>query len=168
MTKGHGGPPGGAGRLGKEGSDVAGAGRRPAGQPTALPVTGIVVVLERGARSGRECRVESPGRVLRMWSLLSEADEELRRVGARAERLDRVRQVFAAVRVELEQSVSADLAGELHRLVQSGQGEPGVSEMRIECASLLGWVSGLVLEMLDQLEAVKDGLGAERHPAGRR
>jgi Bacterial proteasome activator len=143
---------------------VASGGQRPAGRPTARPEPRIVVVLERAAWQGTECRVEEPGRVQRMWGLLSAADEELREVAAPPEALVRIRRLFGAVRAELERSVSGDLATELHRLAQSGPGEPDAGELRIECAILLGWVSGVVLEMLAQLEAVRSATAGPGQP----
>jgi hypothetical protein len=57
-----------------------------------------------------------------------------------------------AVRPELTRSVSAPLAAELCDLLPPQPASPSMGELRIECASLLGWTGGLVLEILDQVE----------------
>jgi len=61
--------------------------------------------------------------------------------------------IRAAVVTELERSVSAPLADELCNLLRPQTTSPGRDELRIECASLLGWTGGLVLGILDQVEA---------------
>ena len=44
------------------------------------------------------------------------------------------------------------LAEELRHLVDWNGAEPDAAEVRIECASLLGWLGGLVIGMYSQLE----------------
>ncbi len=62
---------------------------------------------------------------------------------------------LAAVSAEIERSVSPALADELHRLLGHRTAEPSPREVRIEYVALLGWVSGLVIGMLSQLEAAR-------------
>jgi hypothetical protein len=115
----------------------------------------IVVALGGTARGGKAYQVESPDRVLRLWAMLNEAGSELHAQTLPPQSLARVHRMLMAVRAELERSVSPALAGELHHLLDGGGAEPGAAEVRIEYASLLGWVSGLVIGMIGQLEAVQ-------------
>ena len=115
----------------------------------------VVVLLggPAGARAGY--RVEELGRVLRMWSLLNAAGEELHQVRLPPEALPRLQRLLETVQAELERSVSPALAEELHHLTACPAGPRGRDELRVECVSLLGWTSGLVLAMLGQLEAAR-------------
>ena len=75
----------------------------------------------------------------------------------------RLQRLLDVVRAELDRSVSPALADELHRLVFPGDEEPSAAQLRMEYASLLGWASGLVVAMLDQLaEAVLPMSGQNR------
>ena len=112
-------------------------------------------------------RVDSPGRVLRLWSLLNAAAGEVRAgelpPGARG----RLRRVLTGVSAELGQCVSPALADELDGLLGPGTAVPDAGELRVDYALLLGWLGGLVIGMLDQLESGRAGRGAAQ-PAGRR
>jgi hypothetical protein len=83
------------------------------------------------------------------------------------ESLARVQRMLKAVSAEVERSVSPALAGELRHLVGCGGAEPGASEVRIEYASLLGWVGGLVIGMYGQLEDAKRDLYMAGHAPGK-
>lgn len=136
---------------------MASAGQRPAELAETMPMPRIVVVLGRTAPGGKAYRVESPDRVLRMWALLNEAGSELHAQALPPQSLARIQRLLKAVRAELERSVSPALAGELRHLLGFGGAEPDAAEVRIEYASLLGWVGGLVIGMLGQLEAAQYG-----------
>jgi hypothetical protein len=57
------------------------------------------------------------------------------------------------------------LAGELDRLVQRrATAPPTVGELRIAYASVLGWVGGLVVGMLSELELADVGIGGLGRP----
>jgi hypothetical protein len=127
---------------------LAGAGTIPASTP-------VVVLLDRPTGTRRACRVESPGRLLRLWSLLNEADQELHQVRLPPEAAPRLQHLLAAVRADLERSVSPALADELRHLTHWPPGPRGLAELRVESVTLLGWTSGLVLAMLGQLEAAQ-------------
>ncbi len=130
-------------------------GHLPRGTGTILPSTPVVVLLGRPTRARRACRVEAPDRVLRMWSLLNAADEELHQVTLPPEAAPRLRHLLEAVRADLERSVSPALADELRQFTNWPAAPQGVDELRVECVSLLGWTAGLVLAMLGQLEAAQ-------------
>jgi hypothetical protein len=142
---------------------MASAGRRPARLGRTMPMPRVVVALGRSARGGTAYRVESPDRVLRLWALLNGAGNELHLQALPPESLARVQLMLQAVRAELERSVSPALAGELDQLLDFSGAEPDAAEVRIEYASLLGWVGGLVIGMLGQLEAAQH----DPHMAGR-
>ncbi len=130
-------------------------GHLPSGTGTILPSTPVVVLLGGPAGARRACRVEAPGRVLRMWSLLNAADEELHQVTLPPEAVPRLQHLLEAVRADLVRSVSPALADELRQLTNWPAGPQGLDELRVECVSLLGWTAGLVLAMLGQLEVAQ-------------
>ena len=125
------------------------------------------VVLGRSANAGRICRVEAPGRVLRIWALLNDADNELYQVSLPPAAAPRLQRQLDALTGELERSVSPALAGELRHLIPQGQAAaPTADELRVEYASLLGWTGGLVIGMLSQIEAASEGRPVQpSHPA---
>jgi hypothetical protein len=122
------------------------AGSIPASSP-------VVVLLDRAAGNRRACRVEAPGRLLRMWFLLNAAGQERHQVALPPQAAPRLQHLLEAVRADLERSVSPALAGELRHLTRWPAGPRGLDEL--ESVTLLGWTSGLVLAMLGQLEAAQ-------------
>jgi hypothetical protein len=98
-----------------------------------------------------------------MWAMLNEAGNELHAQTLPPESLASVQRLLNAVSAELERSVSPALADELHHLLGCGGAAPDAAEVRIEYAGLLGWVGGLVIGMLGQLEAAQ----RDPHMAGR-
>jgi hypothetical protein len=129
-------------------------GYRPAG-PTAVMATvpsRLAVVLGGPAGSPSACRVEEPDRLLRVWGMLSAAREELHKVTLPPVAVARLQRQLKAAFAELEPAVSPALAGELDYLTHPNDATPATaSELRIDYASLLGWTSGLVIAMLDQI-----------------
>ena len=123
----------------------------------------VVIVLD-AARAGEAYRVEAPDRVLRMFGLLTAARDELDLTSAPPEGRARVQRLLETVSRELERSVSPALADELHELVRRPEAVPGAAELRIEYSSLLGWASGLVVAMLDQLASAR-GKASPDEPA---
>ena len=112
----------------------------------------VVVVLDQPA-GAEACWVEAPDRVLRIWALLGAAGEELRQVTLPPGVTSRLHQQLQAVIAELQNSISPALAGELNRLILPEATAPvTAADLRVELASLTGWVSGLVIAMLSQLE----------------
>lgn len=126
--------------------------QRPTGDAAKVPVSRVVVVLRRSSGDRGEDRVEAPDRVLRLWAMLNAANEDLHRAAVPPESVRHLQQVLEGVNAELERSVSPSLADEWHRLVPHREAA-GLAQLRIEYVSLLGWVGGLVIEILTQLEA---------------
>jgi len=130
----------------------------PAGQPgpdaEAVSASCLAVVMDRPADATRICRVDAPDRVLRIWAMLRNADEELHQASLRPEMTARLQRQLDALTAELEKSLSPALAGELHRIIdRDTDTELTAGELRIEYAALLAWTIGLVIEILTRLEA---------------
>lgn len=113
----------------------------------------VIIVLDGPARSRRACRVEDPGRLLRVWALLSAASEELHQPGMPRAAVAMLHRKLQDDVSELQRSLSPELAGELGRLMSHDDTAPATAdELRIEYATVLGWTGGLVVAMLDQLQ----------------
>lgn len=138
--------------------EMASGGQQPAEPDLAGPATRVVVALGRPAHGPGACRVESPERVMRIWEMLIEAGDELKPETLPPETLARVQRLLKAASAELQRSVSPALARELRQLIDCGGAEPSASEVRIEYASFLGWLGGLVVGMYSQLQDARDGL----------
>jgi hypothetical protein len=136
-----------------DGTALARTAQQPAGDHAAAPRLAIALGSRGGSRSAD--RVEAPDRVLRMWSLLNTTDEELHQVTLPAGAQARLGRQLETITAELERSVSPVLAGELRRLAGQGGTVPlTLAELRVRHAGLLGWASGLVIAMLEQLGTV--------------
>ena len=126
--------------------------KRPTGDAAKMPIPRVVVVLRKSSGERGEDRVEAPDRVLRLWGMLNSANEDLHLGALPPESVRHLQKVLEDINAELDRSVSPSLADEWHRLVPRRE-VTGLAELRIEYVSLLGWVDGLVLEILTQLEA---------------
>ena len=122
----------------------------------------MVIVLD-ATRADKAYRVEAPDRVLRMYGMLAAARDELDLATVPPDVRARLQRLLEVVSAELERSVSPALADELHNLVRRGEAQPGEAELRIEYAGILGWASGLVVAMLEQLAAAPENQ-ADRAP----
>jgi len=137
---------------------MASGGQQPAGPDLAGPATRVVVALGRPTDGPQACRVESPERVMRVWEMLSEAGEGLQPATMAPAGLARVQRLLGSARAELQRSVSPALVRELRQLIDCSEAERSASEVRIEYASVLGWLSGLVAGMYSQLQDARDDL----------
>jgi Protein of unknown function (DUF2587) len=113
----------------------------------------LVIALDRQRTDRGACRVEAPARVLRMWTVLYAANNELHQAAPTPGALLRLHRSLQVIRTELERSLSAPLAGELSNLLPPPATSPTIDELRVECAGLLGWIAGLAAGMLDRVEA---------------
>jgi hypothetical protein len=135
----------------------------PAGQPEGEPEVEaaaplrLAVVMDRPADASR---VDAPDRVLRIWAMLRKADGELHQASLRPEMTARLQRQFDALTAELERSLSPALASELHHIIDRDEDtELTADELRVEYASLLAWIVGLVIEILTQIDAADAKIG---------
>jgi len=137
--------------------------------PSGLPIASTVshrqppVVLDGPAGSPSAYRVNEPDRLLRVWGMLSAASADLRTVTLPPTAMARLQRQLKAAIAELELAVSPALAGELDYLTHQNDATLGTaSELRVDYASLLGWTSGLVIAMLDQIgKGNLEGIGRD-------
>ena len=127
----------------------------PTGPGQVGPAARVVVALGRPVQGPGAPRVESPERLLRMWEMLSGVGDQLNLETMPPETLARIQRLLKTVTAELQRSVSPALAAELHHLIDDGGAGASASEVRIEYASLLGWLGGLVISMYAQLQDSK-------------
>jgi hypothetical protein len=89
--------------------------------------------------------VESPGKVMRIGSMIKQLLEEVRQSDLDEPSRERLREIYETSVSELSSALSPDLQDELKRLALPFD-EPGVpseGELRIAKAQLVGWLEGL-------------------------
>jgi Protein of unknown function (DUF2587) len=126
------------------------------GQPVDMlsgPAARVVIVLDSSGAASGTYRIEDPARLLRIWTMLSAAENEMQGLAVPPEVLPGFQRQLDAVAVELDRSLSPALCREIHRLA-SRNGSPMATpgELRIQYASLLGWLGALMLTMLNTLQ----------------
>jgi hypothetical protein len=89
--------------------------------------------------------VQSPGKVMRIGSMIKQLLEEVRQSDLDEASRERLREIYDTSRSELAAALSPDLQDELGRLTHPFQGEatPTESELRVAKAQLVGWLEGL-------------------------
>lgn len=140
------------------------ASRRRAADDTAVPERGFTVTIGERA-GGLAYRVEAPGRLLRIWSLLQATHEEIDHATVPPERVSALQRQLRAIRCELEDTISPALVTELRRIAPPSEDAPSAARLRIECAILTSWTGALTIEMLDTIEAVGSHLSRQSAPA---
>jgi Protein of unknown function (DUF2587) len=136
-------------------------------RPTAPghPGPQVVVVLDSPPAAPDTYRIEDPGRLQRIWTMLSAADEELRGLAVPADALPGFQRQLAAITAELDRSLSPALVQEMHRLTsRTGPPADTPGELRVQYASLLGWLGAVILSVLNALQrasAAAPGHGAD-------
>jgi len=118
----------------------------------------FVVLLGKPADEGSACRIEQPDRLVRAWSLLQAAYEQLDWDALPPQGVAGLQRQFQAIRRELETAVSPPLAAELRRILRSPDAAPSVGTLRIEYAVLLSWSGSLMVEMLRALAVADERL----------
>jgi hypothetical protein len=122
----------------------------------AAPVQRFAVVVGEGADRDSAYRIEAPGRLLRVRSLLNGTYEQIDRVGLPQEVIPRLQRQLQAIRRELEDTVSPPLVAELRRILPPQDEAPSAGALRIECTALLSWADSLTMEMLSTLHAARE------------
>jgi hypothetical protein len=89
--------------------------------------------------------VESPGKVMRIGSMIKQLLEEVRQTELDEPSRERLREIYETSIEELSSSLSPDLQEELARLALpfDGAAAPTGPELRIAKAQLVGWLEGL-------------------------
>lgn len=89
--------------------------------------------------------VESPGKVMRIGSMIKQLLEEVRQSELDEPSRDRLREIYETSIEELASALSTDLQDELRRLaLPFDEGAPpSEAELRIAKAQLVGWLEGL-------------------------
>lgn len=129
---------------------------------TGGPARRFAVVVGESA-GGAACRIEAPGRLLRVWSLLQATHEQIDRGALPPEDLPRLQRQLQSIRRELADTVSPPLAAEFQRIAPPWDEAPSAAGLRIECAALAIWAGSLTMDMLSTLEAA--GRRLARQPA---
>ena len=133
------------------------------------------VVPEQG-EPARES-VESPGKVMRIGSMIKQLLEEVRQTELDEASRERLREIYETSITELSSSLSTDLQEELARLALPFEPDtaPTAPELRIAKAQLVGWLEGLFhgiqatlfaqqMAARQQLEQMRGQLGPGAQP----
>ena len=125
--------------------------------------------------------VESPGKVMRIGSMIKQLLEEVRQTELDEPSRERLREIYETSISELSESLSPDLQEELARLALPFDNDhaPSAPELRIAKAQLVGWLEGLFhgiqatlfaqqMAARQQLEQMRGqlGPGMEQQPGG--
>jgi hypothetical protein len=94
---------------------------------------------------GPQESVESPGKVLRIGSMIKQLLEEVRQADLDEASRSRLREIYETSVRELGVALSPDLQEELARLAHPFEGPetPSGAELRVAKAQLVGWLEGL-------------------------
>jgi hypothetical protein len=150
-------------RRGMEGPQAASG--RQAGDAGAGPARQFAVAFGDPADGGSGRRIDEPGRLLRVRSVLQATYEQIDRAALAPEGMPRLQRQLQEIRRELESAVSPALAAELRRILATRDEAPSAGALRIECAVLLSWADSLVVEMLSALESTYERLPRPRAAA---
>ena len=123
--------------------------------------------------------VESPGKVMRIGSMIKQLLEEVRQADLDEPSRERLREIYETSIQELSSAMSADLQQELARLALPFESAevPSSAELRIAKAQLVGWLEGLFhgiqatlfaqqMAARQQLEQMQRGLPPGARPPG--
>ena len=123
---------------------------QPQPQPQPAPPPEVVVpdTIDRGRDDSGEGErgesVSSPGKVMRIGSMIKQLLEEVRETQLDEPSRDRLREIYETSVSELSDALSPDLREELARLAHPFDGDtPSDAELRVAKAQLVGWLEGL-------------------------
>ena len=115
----------------------------PSDPPDVEAVLVPSVVPEQEQEDLREA-VESPGKVMRIGSMIKQLLEEVRQTELDESSRERLREIYDTSIIELSSSLSPDLQKELGRLALPFEDSaPTGPELRVAKAQLVGWLEGL-------------------------
>jgi len=126
---------------------------QPGANRAVTPARRLVVIVGEPADGDSQFRIDSPDRLLRVWSLLQATSEQLDSTVLPPEGFPGLQRQLQVIHTELERAVSPALAAELRRILPSHDEVPSAGALRIECAVLLSWVGSLVVQTLAALAA---------------
>jgi hypothetical protein len=118
--------------------------QQPRDDTSAHSVSGTVV--ERPADQAQESTeaVTSPGKVMRIGTMVRQLLEEVRRAPLDEAGRTRMREIYDISLRELASGLSPDLAAELSRMALPLEADtPSEAELRVAQAQLVGWLEGL-------------------------
>ena len=112
--------------------------------PTALDDILVPAVVPETPDGPHEA-VESPGKVMRIGSMIKQLLDEVHQTELDEPSRDRLREIYETSVEELSGSLSPDLQEELARLtIPFDEGAtPSAAELKIAKAQLVGWLEGL-------------------------
>ena len=115
----------------------------PPADPSAEEVL-VPAVVPEPAEEPHES-VESPGKVMRIGSMIKQLLEEVRQADLDEASRSRLREIYETSVRELGVALSPDLQEELARLAHPFEGPetPSGAELRVAKAQLVGWLEGL-------------------------
>lgn len=89
--------------------------------------------------------VESPGKVMRIGSMIKQLLDEVRQAELDEASRERLREIYETSITELSAALSPDLEDELKRLAHPFEtgAPPSEAELRVAKAQLVGWLEGL-------------------------
>jgi len=104
----------------------------------------VPAVVPEASEEARES-VESPGKVMRIGSMIKQLLEEVRQTELDEPSRERLREIYDTSITELSSSLSPDLQQELGRLALPFEPNtaPTSAELRVAKAQLVGWLEGL-------------------------
>jgi hypothetical protein len=129
------------------------------------------------ASQDRNEEIESPGKIIRIGSMVKQLLEEVRNTALDEAARDQLRDIYDNSLAELRTALSPDLAGELDRLALPFDDEsiPSEAQLRVAKAQLVGWLEGLFhgiqaalmaqqLAARQQLEGMRSQIGSGSRP----
>jgi hypothetical protein len=149
----------------------------PATNDPDVLVPAVVSAEERDDAQAPQESVESPGKVMRIGSMIKQLLEEVRQTELDEPSRERLREIYETSISELSASLSPDLQQELARLTLPFEPDtaPTGPELRIAKAQLVGWLEGLFhgiqatlfaqqMAARQQLEQMRGQLGPGAQP----
>ncbi len=112
--------------------------------PNSLIVLGDPQPNDPQPQSPPEARIEQPGKIMRIGTMIRQLLEEARQASLDEPSRKRLKEIYETSLEEIGADLPQELSEELQRLSFSfSQEAPSESELRIAQAQLVGWLEGL-------------------------